>query len=115
MKLTDIIELLDAAVLTKHDIKFIDVTRCISSDMMSDVLAFVDDPGALLITGLTNSQSVRTADIADAAAILYIRGKKPDKDTLALAAEMNIPVLSTKKGMFEVSGILHAAGLAGIC
>ena len=114
MRLSEILELLHGELLTRHELKHIDVAKCLCSDMMSDVLAFAE-PGTLLITGLTNHQSVRTADIAGAAAILYIRGKKPDKETLALATEMNIPVLATKIGMFEAAGILHAAGLEGIC
>ena len=92
----------------------IEVSSCLTSDMMSDILAYAE-PWAILVTGLTNPQSVRTANVADAAAIIYIRGKKPHETTLELAQEMRIPVLSTEKGMFEVCGLLYAAGLAGIC
>ena len=114
MKLSEIKELLDCKLLTSFELPDVGISRCLCSDMMSDVLAFAE-PGALLITGLTNSQSVRTADIADSAAVLYIRGKKPDKQTLEMADEMGIPVLSTEKGMFTASGILHKHGLRGIC
>lgn len=114
MKLSEIKNLLKCDVLAGEDRLDIEIKKCLSSDMMSDVLAFAE-PGALLITGLTNSQSVRTADIADASAILYIRGKRPDEGALHLANRMDLPVLATEMGMFDVSGILHAEGLEGIC
>jgi len=115
MKLSTVKDMLECEVLSGAEIlDEIEISSCMVSDMMSDVLAFCE-PWAVLITGLTNVQSVRTANIADAAAIVYIRGKKPDKTVLELAEEMRIPVLLTDKGMFDVCGILHAAGLAGIC
>ena len=114
MKISEMENLFDFEVLSSFDCSKVELVKCLGSDMMSDVLAYAE-PGALLITGLTNSQSVRTADIADAAAILYIRGKKPDEHTVKLADEMGVPVLSTKLGMFEVCGILHAEGIKGIC
>jgi predicted transcriptional regulator len=90
------------------------VITVLASDMMSDVLAFAE-PGALLVTGLTNSQSVRTADIADVTAIVYIRGKRPDDATVALARQLSIPVLVTEIGMVAACGILSSAGLQGVC
>ena len=114
MKLSRIKELLDCEVLYGSEVMDIDVTTCLGSDMMSDVLAFAE-PWAILITGLTNAQSVRTANVADAAAIIYIRGKKPDEQTLELAEEMRIPILTTELGMFEACGMLFKEGLKGIC
>ena len=114
MKLSDIISLLECEILANGNFDEVEITKTLASDMMSDVLAFAQ-PGALLVTGLVNSQSVRTADIADAAGIIYIRGKKPDEQTLNLANEMGIPVFATTRGMFEVCAMLHSIGLKGIC
>jgi predicted transcriptional regulator len=114
MNLNQIIKLLRCEVLSSQEIPEVEITKCLSSDMMSDVLAFAE-PGAILITGLTNSQSVRTADIADATAIIYIRGKRPDEQTMELAEEMDIPIFATELGMFEACGILHEKGIEGIC
>jgi predicted transcriptional regulator len=86
----------------------------VAADGMSEILAFAR-PGALMITGLTHVQSIRTADIANVRAIIYIRGKRPDQKAIDLARQHNLPVLTTKLGMFDTCGILHAAGLrAGI-
>ena len=114
MKLSEIKSLLDCEWISASIVEDIDVTRCMSSDMMSDVLAFAS-PGAVLLTGLTNAQSVRTADFADAAAIVYLRGKRPDQTAIKLAEQLSIPLMCTKTGMFEACGILHGAGCEGVC
>lgn len=101
-------------MLTKYVENEPDVTACMGTDMMSDVLAFAE-PGALLVTGLINSQSVRTAEIADAAGIVYVRGKEPDEHAIELAIELSIPLFTTELSMFETCGILCAAGMKGIC
>jgi predicted transcriptional regulator len=90
----------------------LDVETVVASDGMSEILAFAH-PGALMITGLTNVQSVRTADIANVRAIVYIRGKRPDDKAINLARQSTIPVLATSLGMFDVCGILREAGLKG--
>jgi len=113
MKLKQTAELIKAEFLCCGDTEA-EITYCMAADMMSDVLAFAE-PGALLITGLTNSKSVRTADIADCCGIVYIRGKKPDEKTIALAIELEIPLLSTETNMFKACGILFGTGIRGVC
>jgi predicted transcriptional regulator len=114
MKLSRIRDLLDCEVLSGANGLDIEIEQCLGADMMSDVLAFAE-PGSLLVTGLTNSQSVRTAEIADATAIVYLRGKRPEPRVLELADELSIPILATKLGMFDVCGRLYAEGIKGIC
>ena len=89
-----------------------EVHSCRASDLMSDVLSF-RGVGALLLTGLTNSQVVRTAGIADIAAICFVRGKWPELETVRLAQEEGLPLLVTPLMMFEACGRLYAKGLRG--
>jgi len=112
MKLAKIRDVLQCEVLTGEDDLSTEVDTVVASDGMSEILAFAR-PGALMITGLTNVQSVRTADIANVRAIVYIRGKRPDDKAISLARESNIPVLTTSLGMFDVCGILRELGLKG--
>ncbi len=49
------------------------------ADLMSDVLASIR-PGAVLLTGLCNPQVVRTAQIADIKAIIFVREKPCEGD-----------------------------------
>ncbi|MCK4720085.1 hypothetical protein KAU08_05480 [bacterium] len=114
MKLSRIKELLGCEELSSSHSGDTEIESVMPSDMMSDVLAFAQ-PEALLITGLVNSQSVRTADFADAILIVYVRGKKPSEQTIELAKELNISVMATGMGMFEACGILYEGGLKGIC
>ena len=103
MKLADVKDILQCEVLLGENALSIDIETVVASDGMSEILAFAC-PEALMITGLTNIQSVRTADIADVRAIVYIRGKRPGSDALALAREKNIPVLATDLGMGATLG-----------
>ena len=112
MKLSEIKELLDCEVLHRVDDLAIDVETIIASDGMSEILAFAT-PHSLMVTGLTNIQSARSAHLADALAIVYIRGKRPEERALAYAREHNIPILVTNLGMFDVCGILREHGLKG--
>ena len=59
MKIREIKELLDAEVVCGEDALETDVHSACGSDMMSDVLAYVKDQ-AVLLTGLVNSQVIRT-------------------------------------------------------
>jgi predicted transcriptional regulator len=79
---------------------------------MSDVLAFAVS-GCILLTGLTNPQIIRTADVLDIAAIVIVRGKKPSPETLRAAADKKIPILSTKYILFESAGRLYEKGIVG--
>ena len=63
-----------------------EVQCAFASDLMSDVLT-LDCNGVLLVTGLCNMQTIRTAEMADVSCILFVRGKKATPDILQLAAE----------------------------
>jgi predicted transcriptional regulator len=113
MTLREIKEILEAEILCGEDHLNEEVGFAGGSDMMSDVLAF-GKPGILLLTGLTNAQSVRTADIIEAKAIVYVRGKRPDKEGIELARQKGIPILSTHFMMYKTCGLLYKKGLPGV-
>jgi predicted transcriptional regulator len=114
MKLRDIINLLQAEVLVGNGIiDGIEVDRCFSADLMSDVLGRSYANG-ILVTGITNPQAIRTADIADIKAVCVVRGKKPEDGTVSLAKQKDIPLFVTKLTMFETCGILYENGLRGV-
>ncbi len=114
MNLREIINLLHADVLVGDGlVDEIEVDRCYSADLMSDVLGRSHANG-ILVTGITNPQAIRTADIADIKAVCVVRGKQPDAETVALAKQKDIPLFITKMGMFEACGILYTNGLRGV-
>lgn len=113
MRLNEIQQILRAEVLTENVDLGIEIQTVKASDLMSDVLSFCSS-GALLITGLTNAQAVRTVEVADLCGIVFVRGKRPSEETIRLAEERNIPLLATKLQMYEACGVLYSHGLAGI-
>jgi predicted transcriptional regulator len=112
VKLSEVRDILQCNVLTGDNGLSTEVETVVASDGMSEILAFAR-PGALMITGLTNVQAMRTADIAHVRAVIFIRGKRPPESALELARKNNIPVLTTSLGMFDVCGILRENGLKG--
>lgn len=110
MNLTEIIAIAEGTILTTQLETNVNIHGGYCADLMSDVLAY-SRPRAVLITGLTNPQVVRTAHMAEFRAIIFIRGKKPQSETVEIALQENIPLISSPLGMFELSGKLHDAGL----
>jgi hypothetical protein len=112
MKLTQVRDILNAEAIAGIDDLDTDVSLACASDLMSDVLAF-SSHGALLITSLTHSQVIRTAEMADVLCVCFVRGKLPPTDTLELAVEKNIILLSTSLTMYDACGRLYTEGLKG--
>ncbi len=110
MRLSQIAELLTCEVLNGREQLEQTVEFGCASDLMSDVLAF-SQAGALLLTGLVNTQTVQTAHIAEIKAIVFVRGKKPDGSVIKLAEANNIPLFATSYSMYEACGILYNKGL----
>ena len=114
MRLADIREILNATVLWGEDRLDEEVQSACGSDFMSDVLAYVKNQ-ALLLTGLVNTQVVRTAEMVDMKCIVFVRGKVPSAEILQLAAEREIVVMTCPKRMYEACGLLYYNGLRGDC
>ena len=110
MKLRDVKEILEAEVVAGDHLLDREVQSAGGSDLMSDVLSFAR-PGALLLTGLTNPQVIRTAEVSEVQALCFVRGKLPDRETIKLAELKNIPVLRTHLSMFASCGRLFEQGL----
>jgi len=112
MKLREILEVIEGKVISKDVNLDQEVQMGCGADLMSDVLAFTQE-GTLLMSGLTNPQVVRTAELAGVVAIVFVRGKLPPPETVALAEEKDIPLLASRYMMFETCGRLYQAGLSG--
>ncbi len=112
MTLAQVRDLLEAEVVAGDESLDLVVSMACGADLMSDVLAFTK-PDSLLLTGLTNSQVIRTAKVAEIKAICFVRGKRPQPDTVELAKEKAIPLLCTRVPMYESCGRLYRGGLAG--
>ena len=110
MRLREVLERTDCKLISDGVDLELDVKMGCGADLMSDVLAFTH-ADTLLLTGLTNPQVVRTADMAGIRAIVFVRGKLPPPETRAVAQKRGIPLLASKYTLFETAGRLYAAGL----
>jgi predicted transcriptional regulator len=108
--LEDVVEIIEGRVISED----VDLTERVDmacgADLMSDVLAFTH-AGTLLLTGLTNPQVVRTAEITGIRAILFVRGKYPPPETVSLAKQKGIPLFASRFTLYETCGRLYQAGL----
>lgn len=110
MTLAEVLSIIEGKVISSNADLSKEVSMACGADLMSDVLAFTH-AGTLLMTGLTNPQVVRTAEMAGIVAIVFVRGKLPPPETVALAEEKGIPLLASKYTMYETCGRLYQAKL----
>ncbi len=110
MKLSNIISLLNAKPLNNFDME-VNIENACGADLLSDVLAAKYDK-SLLLTGLTNIQVIRTAEISDIKAIIFVRGKKPENEVISLADRLSISLMTTSYSMYAACGILYNGGLS---
>lgn len=112
MKISKLQELLEAEVLCCEENTDKHVYSACGCDLMSDVLAYVKDQ-AVLLTGLVNSQVIRTAVMMDMLCIVFVRSKEPTEEMIKLARESGIVILTTDKRLYEACGLLYSNGLNG--
>ena len=110
MKISEIAALLEAEILCCEEYAEHEVNSACGSDMMSDVLAFVKDQ-AVLITGLVNPQVIRTAEMMDIEAIIFVRGKEPEDSIIGMAKMKDMVLMSTDYPLYIASGMLYTKGL----
>ena len=110
MKLKEVKEILSADIVSGEENLDREVLSACGSDLMSDVLAFVKDQ-ALLLTGLMNPQVIRTAEMMDMKAIVFVRGKTPTEEMIALAEESGIVIMTTELPLYLTCGKLYSNGL----
>ncbi len=113
MQMKKIQEILHAEVIYGDSLMDMEVEMGCGSDLMSHVLAFVAHDNALLLTGLTTPQVVYISETVNIKAICFVRGKHPEEETVELARERNIVLITANLPMFEACGRLYKAGLIG--
>lgn len=112
MRLVEVRNLIQAEVIACEENLSMDIKYVFGSDLMSDVLSLVVSD-TILLTGLTNIQAVRTAEMMDIKCIIFVRGKTPDRQAINLAIDKGICLMHTKNIMFTTCGLLYNGGLKG--
>ncbi len=113
MKISEIRDALKAQVLVGEGHLEEEVIGGGGADLMEDILAAVAR-GAVLLTGLTSDDVVRTAKVAGVSAVVFVRGKHPEQSTVELARTFDLPILLTDDSLFVACGRLYMNGLRGL-
>ncbi|MFA6200392.1 MAG: DRTGG domain-containing protein [Bacteroidales bacterium] len=114
MKIREIAEVLDAKIIVGEHRKGEDeVLLGFASDLMSDVLT-LEEEKVLLITGLCNIQTIRTAEMANIDVILFVRNKEASEEMIELAEENDMVLMQSKFSMFKTVGLLYGTGMQPI-
>lgn len=110
MTLQEVVVIVQGTVVCGNENLNREIHLGFASDLMSDVLTLLADD-ILLITGLSNIQAIRTAEMSDILQILFVRNKRPTKAMIDLATEHNITIITTPYSLFRSSGLLFNHGL----
>jgi len=110
MKVADIIDITKGTVVCGSQKLDSELTHAFSSDLLSDVLT-ISKTGILLITGVANLQTIRTAEMAEVACILLVRNKKASPEMVGLASDLGLAIIESPYSMFGSSGLLFQSGL----
>ncbi|MGE5349334.1 MAG: DRTGG domain-containing protein [Actinomycetota bacterium] len=113
MKVEEICSVLNGELVCGSGMSDREVTHAFASDLMSDVLT-VNCSNLLLITGLTNVQAIRTAEMSDIDCILFVRNKPVTPEMKSLAEELGMTLITCPLTMFRASGELYRAGMKPI-
>lgn len=106
MNLETIVQLVNGVIVTDNHFKG-EIEYGLTSDLMSDILT-LDMENAVLITGLCNVQTIRTAEMSDISCVLVARNKKVNSEMIDLANQNEIVIVESSYGVFKISGILFA-------
>jgi predicted transcriptional regulator len=110
MEIKKVADLLKATIVCGENHLHGSIKHAFASDLMSDVLTLEVDQ-LLLVTGLCNLQTIRTAEMADISYILFVRGKKVTDEMKNIASENHMVLLECPYSMFRAVGMLYSEGL----
>ena len=114
MTIEEIKNLVQGEVVCGEDYLDSHVECVFASDLMSDVLTLKNVNNLLLLTGLSNLQSIRTCEMSDINYMLIVRGKEVTEEMKELAEDNDMVVIRTTYSMYKTAGILYNAGLPAV-
>ncbi len=106
MTVSELIQQLNLTVFAGEKNIDTTITGGYTSDLLSDVMGFAD-AGNVWITLQTHKNIMAVASLKEVAAIILVKGFKPDEDTLAQAQEEGIPLLGTSEETFNITGKIY--------
>ncbi len=83
-----------------------EVTGGYTGDLLSDVMAN-SKAGDIWVTRQVHKNVVAVAALKEHAAVVVVQGAEPDVDALEKATAEGIPIFTTNKSAFEITGLIH--------
>ncbi len=77
-----------------------------TSDLLSDVMGNAGE-GNIWITLQTHKNIMAIASLKELAAIVLVKGFQPEEETMTESETEGIPILSTSKQTFEITGAIY--------
>jgi len=114
MKIQEITSLISGTVVEGEAFIDRDIDCAFASDLMSDVLTLRTDKSVMLITGLCNTQTIRTCEMSDIKVVMFVRGKKVTEEMMELAEDNDMLLITTDFSLYRTAGTLFNAGLPGV-
>lgn len=105
MKVEELVEKLGLKVISGTNGLDNEIASGYSCDLLSDVMGSAQS-GDVWITLQTHKNVMAIASLKDLAAVILVKGFRPDADMEAQSNEENIPVLGTDLDTFTISGQL---------
>ena len=106
MTVNDIVNALGLTVFSGKEGLKNPVNGGYTSDLLSDVMGHAEQ-GNIWITLQTHKNIMAIASLKDLAAIILVKGFKPDRDTMEKSEEDGIPILGTELQTFQVNGKVY--------
>ena len=103
MTVQDVVDKLNLTVFSGSQGLTNTVAGGYTSDLLSDVMGHAD-AGYLWITLQAHKNVIAIASLKELAAVILIKGIKPDEETLSLSNQEGIPLLGSDRQAFELSG-----------
>jgi hypothetical protein len=115
MKLKEILEILEAETihLCRDDVLEQEYHFISATDLMSDALAMVcsNSEETIMLTGLANAQTLRTAEVLDIECVILVRNKTILHSDIELNNGQECNLFTTHYSMYEACGLMYVAGM----
>lgn len=106
MIVSDLIDRLGLEIISGQSGMKRKITGGYVSDLLSDVMGSSKE-GQVWITLQTHKNVMAIASLKDLAAVILVKGFKPDEDMERQSNEEGVPVLRSTENAFELAGKLY--------
>lgn len=107
MTVKDVVEKMGLTVFSGEKGLDKEVLGGYTSDLLSDVMGHAKD-GEIWVSLQTHKNIMAVASLKDLAAIVLVKGLKPEEDTVEVSNQEGLPILGTTEQCFEFTGKLYA-------